>query len=124
MSATNQTSNYELPLFIGTDKPSWLGDFNGAMNAIDTAIKGRADDISSLQTRMTATETVANTASSTASTALTNANNAQTSANTAQTTADTANTAAAASQQKQDQELTVVQTMNSLLPNSDLNWRK
>ena len=28
------------------------------------------------------------------------------------------------SQQKQDQELTVVQIMNSLLPNSDLNWRK
>ena len=28
------------------------------------------------------------------------------------------------SQQKQDQELTVAQTMNSLLPNSDLNERK
>ena len=28
------------------------------------------------------------------------------------------------SQQKQDQELTVAQTMNSLLPNSDLNWRR
>ena len=28
------------------------------------------------------------------------------------------------SQQKQDQELTVAQTMNSLLLNSDLNWRK
>ena len=27
-------------------------------------------------------------------------------------------------QQKQDQELTMAQTMNSLLPNSDLNWRK
>ena len=27
-------------------------------------------------------------------------------------------------QQKQDQELTVAQIMNSLLPNSDLNWRK
>ena len=27
------------------------------------------------------------------------------------------------SQQKQDQELTVAQTMNSLLPNSDLNRR-
>ena len=26
--------------------------------------------------------------------------------------------------QKQDQELTMAQTMNSLLPNSDLNWRK
>ena len=28
------------------------------------------------------------------------------------------------SQQKQDRELTVSQVMNSLLPNSDLNWRK
>ena len=28
------------------------------------------------------------------------------------------------SQQKQDQELTVAQIMNSLLPNSDLNQRK
>ena len=28
------------------------------------------------------------------------------------------------SQQKQDQEPTVAQIMNSLLPNSDLNWRK
>ena len=28
------------------------------------------------------------------------------------------------SQQKQDQELNVAQIMVSLLPNSDLNWRK
>jgi len=28
------------------------------------------------------------------------------------------------SQQKQDRELTVAQVRNSLLPNSDLNWRK
>ena len=28
------------------------------------------------------------------------------------------------SQQKQDQELTVAQIMNSLLPDSDLNWIK
>ena len=28
------------------------------------------------------------------------------------------------SQQKQDQELTVAQIMNSLLPSSDLSWRK
>ena len=31
---------------------------------------------------------------------------------------------AAYSQQKQDQELTVAQIMNSLLPNTELNWRK
>ena len=28
------------------------------------------------------------------------------------------------SQQKQDREQSVAQTMNTLLPNSDLNWRK
>ena len=28
------------------------------------------------------------------------------------------------SQQKQDWDLTVAQIMNSLLPNSDFNWRK
>lgn len=38
MSATNATTNYELPVFIATDKPAWLTDWNGAMNAIDTAI--------------------------------------------------------------------------------------
>ena len=39
MSATNKTTNYEFPVFIGTDKPAWLVDWNGAMNLIDTAIK-------------------------------------------------------------------------------------
>ena len=38
MSATNHTTYYELPIFIGTDTPSWLGDWNTAMTAIDTAI--------------------------------------------------------------------------------------
>ena len=28
------------------------------------------------------------------------------------------------SKQKEDQELTVAQIMNSLLPNSELNWRR
>lgn len=38
MSATNSTPIINLPLFIGTDKPAWLTDWNGAMNIIDTAI--------------------------------------------------------------------------------------
>ena len=38
MSATNSTPTINLPLFIGTDKPAWLTDWNGSMNAIDTAI--------------------------------------------------------------------------------------
>lgn len=38
MSATNETANYKLPLFTDNDQPTWLGDFNGAMNKIDASI--------------------------------------------------------------------------------------
>lgn len=38
MSASNKTPNYELPIFIGTDKPSWLTDFDSAMTKIDEAL--------------------------------------------------------------------------------------
>lgn len=49
MGHTNSTVNYNLPQFVGTDKPSWLGDVNGAFLAIDTAIaaaKTEADSAS------------------------------------------------------------------------------
>lgn len=38
MSATNSTTHYNLPVFLGTDKPAWLVDWNGAMSSIDSAI--------------------------------------------------------------------------------------
>lgn len=38
MTATNETTNYKLPLFADNDQPTWLGDFNGAMNKIDTGM--------------------------------------------------------------------------------------
>ena len=38
MSSTNFTPNYNLPQFIGTDKPAWLTDWNSAMLTIDSAI--------------------------------------------------------------------------------------
>lgn len=40
MAHTNETLNYKLPQFVDTDQPTWLGDFNGAMNSIDTGIAG------------------------------------------------------------------------------------
>ena len=43
MAHTNETTNYELPIFLGTDKPSWLNDFNEAMTDIDTQMKANAD---------------------------------------------------------------------------------
>lgn len=38
MAATNETTNYKLPLFVDNDQPTWLGDFNGAMSKIDASI--------------------------------------------------------------------------------------
>lgn len=52
MSATNKTTYLDLPQFIGTDVPSWLGDFNGAMEKIDTGYNNV--DIKAMQASSTA----------------------------------------------------------------------
>lgn len=59
MSATNKTANYELPEFIGTDKPSWLTDFNGAMTKIDTALHGLSEGQASGVTKQYVDEQIA-----------------------------------------------------------------
>lgn len=64
MPATNSTTHYELPIFIGTDKPSWMGDWNGAMNKIDAAL-------AEANANATAAMTTANAASTTAQAAQT-----------------------------------------------------
>lgn len=51
MAHTNETTNYDLPIFTGTDKPSWLNDFNGAMTNIDTQMKANADAASAAYTK-------------------------------------------------------------------------
>lgn len=62
MSATNHTTNYNLPQFVGSDKPAWLGDINPALNTIDGQMKTNADDISGLNTNLGLTDTKATTA--------------------------------------------------------------
>lgn len=47
MTATNHTNNYNLSQFVGTDHPTWLGDYNGDMKKIDAQLKRNADDIAS-----------------------------------------------------------------------------
>lgn len=38
MAATNKTEHYELPIFISSDIPTWLGDWNTTMGDIDEAL--------------------------------------------------------------------------------------
>lgn len=83
MASTNKTTNYELSQYIGTDKPTYLGDYNGDMLKIDTAIKGNADNITTLGTSLTEVGATASQASSLATGASATATQANTTANTA-----------------------------------------
>lgn len=70
MASTNKTPYFGLSQFIGTDKPTWLGDVNGDMLKIDTQMQankvnvdgvvGKADQAISLANQ--ATENVTNLA--------------------------------------------------------------
>jgi hypothetical protein len=94
MSFTNKTPNYNLPQWLGTDKPSWLVDVNGAFSAIDTAIKNAADSGSGADATAKAALETAQTAQNTANDALTQADEANTKSDNANTTAGNAQTAA------------------------------
>lgn len=95
---TNTTPNYNLPQFVSTDKPTWLGDVNGAMSAIDTAIAGVNSTATGADSKADNATTTANTAATTAGNAATLAETANTNANSALTTAGNAATAANAAQ--------------------------
>lgn len=83
MGATNHTTNYNLPQFIGSDKPTWLGDVNGAMNLIDAQMKSNFDLGTLAKTTADTANTTATSASATATSASTTATSAETTANSA-----------------------------------------
>ena len=63
MSSTNKTTNYKLSQYIGTDKPTYLGDYNGDMLKIDTQLKANADSASNAASAAGAAKAVAEDAS-------------------------------------------------------------
>lgn len=95
MSSTNKTTHYELSQYIGTDKPTYLSDYNDDMLKIDTGIHDAASDASTALTTANSAASTAADASAAASTATTTANSANTTALEAKTTAETASTNAA-----------------------------
>lgn len=118
MSSTNKTNYYDLSQYIGTDKPTYLGDYNSDMSKIDAGIRD-ADDkattasqnagsaiarvgevektvqshttaITTLQTDVTGLKESVKTAQNTATSADGKADNAQQTANSALLTANNA----------------------------------
>jgi hypothetical protein len=65
MSSTNKTPNYNLSQYIGTDKPTYLGDYNGDMLKIDNQLKANADSASNATAAAGTAQAVATQASKT-----------------------------------------------------------
>lgn len=63
MSSTNKTTNYKLSQYIGTDKPTYLGDYNGDMLKIDNQMKSNADSAANATSAAGAAQAVASDAS-------------------------------------------------------------
>lgn len=59
MASTNKTSNYKLSQYIGTDKPTYLGDYNSDMLKIDAQMKANADAASNAASAAGSAEAVA-----------------------------------------------------------------
>lgn len=72
MASTNKTSNYNLSQYIGSDKPTYLGDYNNDMLKIDN---GMEENKTMIETAQSDIETAQNTANN----ALTKATNNETS---------------------------------------------
>ena len=63
MSSTNKTTNYKMSQYIGTDKPTYLGDYNSDMLKIDNQLKANADSASNAASAAGAAQAVASDAS-------------------------------------------------------------
>lgn len=130
--STNKTTNYELPQWVGTDKPSYLTDFNEAFETIDTAIHDVAEDssqaisdvadltdrVETAESTVSSLDTRVDTVESTVQSASTTATNAQQTATSALTTANTANGKADTNASNISSLSTAVGTINTTLANT------
>lgn len=139
--STNKTTNYDLPQWVGTDKPSYLTDFNDAFNKIDTGMHANATkldkvdtletqvnsldtDVSNLNTRVGTAEATIQTVSTTATNASNTATSALNTANTANSKADTnASNIASLSTRigKNETDITTIESSVNLLENDKAN---
>ena len=114
MSSTNKTPNYQLPQFINTDVPSWLGDFNDAMSKIDTQMKANDTKATGASTNAENANSSATQALKTANQASTTANGANTNATNALSLANNANDNASTAKQNSETALSTANSANGL----------
>lgn len=62
MSSTNKTTYYKLSQYVGTDKPTYLGDYNADMSKIDAGINAVKGTATTANQTAGSAETIAQTA--------------------------------------------------------------
>lgn len=77
MSSTNKTTYYKLSQYIGTDKPTYLGDYNSDMSKIDEGINSVKETATTANQTAGSAETIAQTALGNTKTNGTNIKNLQ-----------------------------------------------
>ena len=113
MSHTNSTPNYNLPQFVGTDKPTWLNDVNSAFSDIDTQMKANADSATTANTTASTAQNAIGTLSNLNTTAKTDLVNALNEVNTnLGTTSGVASSASATATQANTKATTLETTFN------------
>ena len=78
MASTNKTTHYELSQYVGTDKPTYLTDYNNDMSAIDTGIYNAQTKADTADSKATIADGKAVQAQGDATTALNQAGSANT----------------------------------------------
>ena len=123
MSHTNSTPNYNLPQFVGTDKPTWLNDVNGAFSGINTQMKANADSATTANTTASTAQNAIGTLSNLNTTAKTDLVNALNEVNTnLGTTSGVASSASATATQANNKATALESTFNiNNFENFDIN---
>ena len=114
MGSTNKTAHYNLPQFIGTDKPGWLTDVNDAMQKTDEGIYQAAVAAQGAQTS-------ADAATSAVQTVNADLNDTKTTLTATTATAQTALTNTQQQAGQIAQNSTNVSTINARLGNTDIS---
>nr|DAM85528.1 MAG TPA: major outer membrane lipoprotein [Bacteriophage sp.] len=127
MSSTNKTTYYELSQYIGTDKPTYLGDYNSDMSKIDAGIHGADDkattasqNAGSAIARVGVVEKTVETQTQSITTLQTNVSGLQESVKNAQSTASEASTKADSAQQAANSALLTANNNKARLDGA--NW--
>ena len=83
--ASEYTPNYNLDLYVGTDKPNLRDQYNSAMGKVDTQMKANADGVTNANANVITLQSQMGTVQSDVSTLKTNVSTLQTNVSTLQT---------------------------------------